>query len=175
MPRAKPRPLGRAIFQYMGTRPSAHGVRYRRQLIADWIDRVAARGGSSVLALAAGHLREVACSHAVRSGKIQDFVALDQDQASLAVVSRDYAHLGIRTIEGSVRQILSGKINPGQFDFVYAAGLFDYLNTPVAATVTRLMFNMTRPGGLRLIPNFLPGVKDRGYMESFMDWHMIYR
>lgn len=26
-----------------------------------------------------------------------------------------------------------------------------------------------------LIANFLPGVKDRGYMESFMDWHLIYR
>jgi hypothetical protein len=168
-------PLGRAIFQYMGTRPSARAVRYRRQLIADLIDRVAARGGNSVLALAAGHLREVACSNAVRSGKIREFVALDQDEDSLAVVRNDYTHLGIRTIEGSVRQILRGEMNPGRFDFVYAAGLFDYLNAPVAASLTRLMFEMTRPGGLMLIPNFLPGVKDRGYMESFMDWHLIYR
>jgi len=37
------------------------------------------------------------------------------------------------------------------------------------------MFDMTRPVGFLLIPNFLPGVKDRGYMESFMDWHLIYR
>jgi hypothetical protein len=34
---------------------------------------------------------------------------------------------------------------------------------------------MTRPGGLMLIPNFLTGVRDRGYMEAFMDWHLIYR
>ena len=33
---------------------------------------------------------------------------------------------------GSVRQILAGKVNPGQFDFVYAAGLFDYLSAPVS-------------------------------------------
>ena len=74
-----------------------------------------------------------------------------------------------------MRQILSGKLNPGQFDFVYAAGLFDYLNGPVAAAFTLRMFEMTRPGGQMLIPNFLGGVKDRGYMESFMDWHLIYR
>jgi hypothetical protein len=168
-------PLGRAIFEYMGTRPSALGVRYRRQLIANLIDRVAGNGGTSVLALAAGHLREVASSRAVREGRIREYVAFDQDEASLAVVAHDYAHLGVRTIPGSVRQILSGKVNPGQFDFVYAAGLFDYLNAPVATALTRLMFDMTRPGGLMLIPNFLPGVKDRGYMESFMDWHLIYR
>jgi hypothetical protein len=159
----------------MGTRPSALSVRYRRQLIAKLIDRVAGDGGTSVLALAAGHLREVECSRAVREGRIRNFVAFDQDQASLGVVARDYAHLGVRTVPGSVRQILAGKVDPGQFDFVYAAGLFDYLNAPVAAAFTRRMFDMTRPGGLMLIPNFLPGVKDRGYMESFMDWHLIYR
>ena len=102
-------------------------------------------------------------------------MAFDQDEASLAVVDRDYARFGVRTVNGSVRQILSGKANPGQFDFVYAAGLFDYLSAPVAAALTCRMFEMTRPGGTMLIPNFLAGVRDTGYMESFMDWHLIYR
>ena len=26
-----------------------------------------------------------------------------------------------------------------------------------------------------LIPNFLTSVRDVGYMEAFMDWHLIYR
>ena len=128
-----------------------------------------------MLAVAAGHLREVECSSAVQSGKVQEFVAFDQDEASLAVVARDYAHLGIQTMPGSVRQILSGKATLGQYDFVYAAGLFDYLSAPAAAALTCRMFDMTRPGGLMLIPNFLTGVRDVGYMEAFMDWHLIYR
>ena len=168
-------PLGRAIFQYMDTRPSAKAVRYRRRLIAGLIDRVAERKGARVLAVAAGHLREVECSAAVQSGNVQEFVAFDQDETSLAVVARDYAHLGIRTMPGSVRQILSGKTTVGQYDFVYAAGLFDYLNAPAAAALTCRMFDMTRPGGLMLIPNFLTSVRDVGYMEVFMDWHLIYR
>ncbi len=168
-------PLGRAIFEYMGTRPSAKAVRYRRQLIASLIDRVAGKGGTSVLAIAAGHLREVELSAAVRSGKLEDFVAFDQDEASLAVVADGYGRCGVRTMPGSVRQILSRKAKLGQYDFVYAAGLFDYLSDPVAAALTCRMFEMTRPGGLMLIPNFLTSVRDSGYMEAFMDWHLIYR
>jgi extracellular factor (EF) 3-hydroxypalmitic acid methyl ester biosynthesis protein len=37
------------------------------------------------------------------------------------------------------------------------------------------MFEMTRPGGTMLIPNFLTGARDSAYMEAFMDWHLIYR
>jgi hypothetical protein len=168
-------PLGRAIFQYMDTRPSARAVRYRRQLIAGLIDRVADRQEARVLAVAAGHLREVECSSAVQHGTLREFVAFDQDEASLAVVSRDYAHLGIQTMAGSVRQILSGKARLGQYDLVYAAGLFDYLSGPIATALTCSLFDMMRPGGLMLIPNFSTGVRDVGYMEAFMDWHLIYR
>lgn len=168
-------PLGRAIFNHMATRPSARAVRYRRRLLADLIDRTASRGGTHVFALAAGHLREVEISEAVRKRQFEDFVAMDQDEASLAVVARDYGAVGVRTMSGSVRQLLTGKANPGQFDFVYAAGLFDYLNRPVATALARRMFEMTRPGGTMLIPNFLTGASDSGYMEAFMDWHLIYR
>ena len=167
--------LGRAVFDATDKSPAKQGVRYRRRLIGELIDQMARRGAASVLAVAAGHLREVELSVAVRTGRIQEFVAFDQDEASLAVVARDYAHLGVRTMPGSVRNILTGKAQLGQYDFVYAAGLFDYLNAPVATALTRRMFEMTRPGGLMLIPNFLTGVRDAGYMEAFMDWHLIYR
>ena len=168
-------PLGRDIFAYMGGRPSARAVRFRRALIAAMLDAAAQREDARVLAIAAGHLREVELSSAVRDGKFSEFVAFDQDEASLEVVARDYARLGITPTPGSVRQILSGKVQFGQYDFVYAAGLFDYLNAPVATALTRCMFEAVRPGGTMLIPNFLTGIRDVGYMEAFMDWHLIYR
>ena len=168
-------PMGRAIFTHMGTRPSARAVRYRRELLASLIDRTASRGGSRVFALAAGHLREVEVSRAIRERAVRDFVAMDQDDESLAVVRRDHAGLGITAVNGSVRQILGKKVNAGSFDFVYAAGLFDYLTAPVATALTSRLFEMTRPGGTLLIPNFAAGAPDSGYMEAFMDWHLIYR
>ena len=168
-------PLGREIFRYMDGRPSARGVRHRRQLIAHLIDHVAAKGGDRVLAIASGHLREAELSRAVAQGRLSEFVAFDQDDASLAVVARDYSDLGVTAVNGSVRQVLARKANLGGYDFVYAAGLFDYLTAPVAAALTRRMFEMTNPGGLMLIPNFLTGVSDTGYMETFMNWHLIYR
>ena len=34
---------------------------------------------------------------------------------------------------------------------------------------------MGNPGGLILIPNFAPQLRARGYMETLMDWTLIYR
>jgi hypothetical protein len=168
-------PLGRAIFQHLDTRPAKRGVRYRRHLIAHLLDEIGRRGNARVLAIAAGHLREVDLSAAARGRKFAEFVALDQDEASLSVVARDYGHLGIKAQASSVRQILAGKTMPGQFDFVYAAGLFDYLAEATAPAFAQRMFDMTSPGGTLLIPNFLSGIAEAGYMEAFMDWHLIYR
>jgi hypothetical protein len=73
--------------------------------------------------------------------------AHEKSPPRLQLTARDYARLGISAVPGSVRHILSGKAQPGTFDFVYAAGLFDYLGAPVATALTRKLFEMTRPGG----------------------------
>jgi hypothetical protein len=95
----------------MGGRPSAKAVRYRRRLLAGLIDRVAKRGGPSVLAIAAGHLREVELSCAVQSGSLKEFVAFDQDEASLAVVAATTHVSGWRRSparSGSAEDLLPG-------------------------------------------------------------------
>jgi hypothetical protein len=37
------------------------------------------------------------------------------------------------------------------------------------------LFEMGNPGGLILIPNFALQLRARGYMETLMDWTLIYR
>jgi extracellular factor (EF) 3-hydroxypalmitic acid methyl ester biosynthesis protein len=168
--------IGREVYHYIQQRPAGQAVRFRREHIAQMIDRLAAdKPSPAVLAIASGHLREAELSTALATGAAGRFVALDADPDSLREVETRYAHLGVETVHGSVRHILARKVKLGTFDFVYAAGLYDYLNDAVAQALTARMFELTNPGGQLLVPNFAPTVKDRAYMETYMDWDLIYR
>jgi hypothetical protein len=127
------------------------------------------------LSIAAGHLREAELSAAVKRKKIGRFVALDSDAASLKEIERCYGRFGVETCPASIRQLLTQKVDLGRFDVVYSTGLFDYLQQPTAQRLAWVMFQMLRPGGQLLVANFLPGIPDLGYMESYMDWHLVYR
>jgi hypothetical protein len=61
------------------------------------------------------------------------------------------------------------------FDLIYSTGLFDYLQMPAARRLTACFFEFLRPRGRLLIANFLPGILGVGYMESYMDWKLVYR
>jgi len=106
-----------------------------------------------------------------------------QHAAGIPLGSAIFQYMDTRPSAHAVRyrrRLIAGLIDRaarhgGTSVLAIAAGLYDYLSAPVAAALTRRMFDMTRPGGLMLIPNFLTGVRDTGYMESFMDWHLIYR
>jgi hypothetical protein len=95
-----------------------------------------AKSNLSVLAIAVGHLREAELSKALASGHISRFVAQDADTTSLQEVETHYSHLGVETVHGSVRDILTRKLALGRFDFVYTAGLYDYLADNVARALT---------------------------------------
>jgi hypothetical protein len=168
--------FGRALLEYIQRRPAVQSVRYRREHIAQLIDAIAAVVAQPrILAVASGHLREAELSTALASGRVASFVALDADRESLREVETQYSGLGVETIHASVRHILARKVTRAPFDFVYAAGLYDYLDDHLAATLTAKLFELTKPGGNLLIPNFAPSCPDRGYMESCMAWDLIYR
>jgi hypothetical protein len=120
-------------------------------------------------------LREAELSAAVRRHALADYIALDQDGQSLDVVNRCYSRYGVRTVCSSVRQLLTGRVDLGRFDLVYAAGLYDYLQQQTAQKLTQVLFAMLRPGGQLLTANFVPGIFDVGYMESYLAWMLIYR
>ena len=172
----RPSERGLAIAEYCLHRPAPLAVRARCQQMAELIDRVAATiHRPTVLSIAAGHVREAAQSCAVQSGQVGRYVVLDQDHRSLTVADRTYAHLGVRTLHGTVRGLLTERTPLENFDLVYAIGLFDYLSQPLARRLIRAMFNLLRPGGRVVAANFLPGLPDVGYMETFMDWRLVYR
>lgn len=169
-------PMGLRIFEYTTASPASMGVRFRRGYVAEVLDRMARqRSRPHVLSIASGHLREASLSASVKRGRIGRFVALDADTESLREVERTYGPQGVETVPAKIRALISGRTYLGEFDLVYSTGLFDYLEQRTGQRLVSHMFQMLRPGGQLIVANFLPGVRDVGYMEAFMDWQLIYR
>ena len=177
--RARATRLGQDICQFMYEQPSAISLRWRRDMLARRIDELAMETpGARVLSVACGHLREAQLSQAVRERRLGRLLALDQDPHSLAVVERELVPLGVEAVSGSVKALLKGQQSFSDLDFIYAAGLYDYLPQLVAIRLTRSLFSMLRPGGRLLLANYTERADDAGckaYMEAFMDWWLIYR
>lgn len=168
--------IGAGICRTIQSRTAGQSVRRRRERLAQLIDESAdARPQPHVLAVAAGHLREAELSRALASGRVGRLVALDADAESLREVATRYAAFSVDTVHASVRHLLARKLDLGRFDLVYAAGLYDYLNDSTAAALTARLLELTNPGGRLVVPNFAPCCADRGYMESFMAWDLVYR
>ncbi|MHC4892069.1 MAG: class I SAM-dependent methyltransferase [Planctomycetota bacterium] len=175
-----PSPRARAVQRYATGRPAAAAVRHRRQWLAFQIDRAADRAlaegreGARVLSVACGHLREGRDSVALQTGAISECVAVDADARSLAEVERAFAGR-VQPVQMSVARLLARAERLGEFDLVYSAGLYDYLDDALARRLTARLFERLRPGGRLIVTNFLPQVADVGYMETFMGWELIYR
>jgi SAM-dependent methyltransferase len=172
-----PATLAGRIYAWNVNTPGCRAARRRREIIAGEIDKAARRSPSrpSMLSVACGHLREADLAVAFRDGSIGRFIALDQDKDSLAEVARAYGHLGVEPMEGTVRSIIARKTVFSDMDLVYAAGLYDYLVAPIGMRLIARMFEFLRPGGRLLVANFSPALPGIGYMESFMEWNLIYR
>jgi extracellular factor (EF) 3-hydroxypalmitic acid methyl ester biosynthesis protein len=168
-------PEATRVNRFIVDGPAARGVRHRLGVLAAAIERVGARaaGPGSVMALACGHLRELAS--VPEASWPRNIVALDQDAESLAVVSATYRDPRVQPRRGTVRDVLARRIGGEPFDLVYAAGLFDYLDRPVASVLVSRLFERVAPGGTLLIANFTPDTPDIGFMEALMEWHLIYR
>lgn len=163
-------PAVQSAMQFTTNSPAPRAVRNRAFLLAQEIDATAARTpNAEVLSLACGHLREAANTRA----QLKRFVAIDQDPQSLNEITRNHPNIEAR--EGSVKTVIAKGRELGQFDFVYAAGLYDYLNDKVAARLLQALFDRLKPGGKLWIANFMPDIADRGFMEAYMDWWLIYR
>lgn len=174
---AEATPLGRALYDYTKDASSSVAVRERRDLLTRHVDEIAAQNGAGteVLTIAAGHLREANASVALSEGRIKRWVALDQDPQSVGSITRDFRGSCIEAIDGSVRGLLTNAYGLGQFDFVYAAGLYDYLSHNVSVRLTQSCLKKLKPGGTFLFANFAQDIVVDGYMETFMNWALLLR
>lgn len=165
------------LLNHTISRPAGVSVKERLRIIGNMVDQVGeTHQAPKVLSIACGHFREIYFSRSVFSKQVE-MVGLDQDEQSLQFVQDVYSNLNVSAKKASVLDFLKDKhgLKEEKFDFVYASGLFDYLSNRLASKLVEKMLKMTKPGGAVLVNNFLTGIPDRGYMEAFMDWFLIYR
>lgn len=168
---------GRAIYEWELNSPGCKSVRNRCQVVTRYLTELTQSGGRPrVMSVACGHLREVAgCVGDIRRLPCELFTAIDQDSQSLSEVRRCYQSFGVSTLHANIYRLMRSRHSFVDYDFIYASGLYDYLDDRTARSLTGSLFRMLRSGGRLLIGNFTPDMHDIGYMESVMDWWLIYR
>jgi hypothetical protein len=79
------------------------------------------------------------------------------------------------------------RLADGEFDFIYSAGLYDYIRTDPdrskgASGLTRFLFAKLKKGGTLLVGNYLAGSPEnphrphhRMMMEVYSEWRLLYR
>ena len=114
------------------------------------------------------------------------FTLFDQDPVALSEAAEIANNIentvgqapGVDYVQGSVRTMLfSRKLRQewGQFDFVYALGLFDYLASRVAKAVLDRLYQLLAPGGELVIGNYHVSNPSKHYMGYYGDWFLIHR
>jgi extracellular factor (EF) 3-hydroxypalmitic acid methyl ester biosynthesis protein len=117
------------------------------------------------------------------------FTLLDFNEETLrhtAAVLRQRQQQNCRTasinlVKKSVQQLLKDvvraqAISAGtSYDFIYCAGLFDYLPDRTCKRLMTLFYQWLGHGGLLVATNVTPMSPNRGSLELILDWHMFYR
>lgn len=168
--------LGREIYACTSMSSSAKAVQERRSILAGAVDATAERTShAEILSVACGHLREAELCGALADGRLKRWLALDQDHLNLATVAKAWNGTVVEPMPASVKGLIAGIYDTGDFDLVYTAGVYDYLPQENAVLLTRRLVDLLKQGGEFLFANFSTEVVPDGYMETFMNWPLILR
>ena len=173
--------------------PAGQSVRYRLSLVGRMLNdfqnrsRLSGRAKVKVLSIASGAAFEL--QDIIKSPQDCDkyhFTLFDQDPIALSeaaeIVKKIENKLNtepkVDFIQGSVRTVFFSRKSRqdwGQFDFIYALGIFDYLASPVAKAVLERLYQYLTPGGEICIGNYHVSNPSKYYMAYFGDWFLIHR
>ena len=81
----------------------------------------------------------------------------------------------LKSVQDLLRQAIEQAEAPEPYDFIYCAGLFDYLSDRVCSKLVRLFYNWCAPGGRLLVTNVHTSNPVKGLMEHVMEWHLVLR
>lgn len=196
---ADPRQGPNTYFQVINTlflhAAVAEAHRNRINILVDYLGRaaeLAAREGRKV------NILNVGCGPAI---EIQRFIETHPKPESLSFTLVDFSKdtleytrgciesvarkhgktTNVRFVHESVHDLLKRAVrrdsgeDQEEYDFVYCAGLFDYLSDKVCARLLQYFELRSRPGSQVLVTNVHSSNPERNGMEHLLEWHLIYR
>jgi len=117
-------------------------------------------------------------------GPYIEVALIDQEERVLTYCERTLSPLAVKTglkvqfIGESVRRLLTTrklKEALGERDFIYSAGLFDYLNHRSFQALLSVLYEALAPSGHLIIGNVATHNPSRIFMEYSLDWFLIHR
>jgi extracellular factor (EF) 3-hydroxypalmitic acid methyl ester biosynthesis protein len=197
---ARNRPEGESLFAkvvnlwFVRQAPAAahrNRLTILTQRLVEETARVASRKGRiRILSVACGPAVEA--QNFLRQHEVSsraDLALLDFNEETLEYVRKCMLTLKssldrgtpVSFIKRSVHQLIKDSVRSSpkpaaeQYDFVYCAGLFDYLTDTVCQRLMTLLYDWVGPDGLLLATNVEPSNPMRRVMEHCLDWQLIYR
>jgi extracellular factor (EF) 3-hydroxypalmitic acid methyl ester biosynthesis protein len=80
-----------------------------------------------------------------------------------------------KTVYQLIKEGEKATVEKPQYDFVYCAGLFDYLPDETCTRLMKIFYSWLAPGGLLAVTNVVDEKPFRHMLEFVLDWHLIYR
>ena len=84
----------------------------------------------------------------------------------------------IEVVKKSVHQVLRKQENnlvDQKYDFIYCAGLFDYLSDRICKRLMNIFYDMLEPDGFLVATNIHASNPSATAWNIFLDWHLIHR
>jgi extracellular factor (EF) 3-hydroxypalmitic acid methyl ester biosynthesis protein len=179
--------FGRALNLYAAQEQAAQATINRVDYLSKKIcQAIEVRGRVRLASIGCGPAHElfVLLQRHPELGPYMDVALIDQEERGLVYCERTLSPLAIRTgakvhfIKESVRRLLTAKKLKealGERDFIYSAGLFDYLNARSFSTLLAVLYEALAPSGHLAIGNFAGNNPSRYFMEYCLDWFLIHR
>jgi extracellular factor (EF) 3-hydroxypalmitic acid methyl ester biosynthesis protein len=180
--------FARALNVYGAQEPAAQANINRLAYLGDLIrSELAAREGRlRIASIGAGPAQEIAALLRAQPalGPRLDIALLDQEERAVSYCERTLGPLAATTgahvdfISESVRRLLATRrlgATLGARDFVYSAGLFDYLSPRTVVALLESLYDALAPGGQLAVGNVAAHNPTRWFMEYCLDWYLIHR
>lgn len=179
---------GRIINYYVANEAAGSSVRFRRDYFLRHFGELFEHfSRPAVLSVACGpavEIQEFCRRSSAKELERVAFTLFDLDREALEhaqtkifeVAMKGNKTVNVEFINASVKAFLSSQVElKKRFEFIYSAGLFDYLDNLTSASLVRHFSRMLSPGGRLVIGNFTKANPTKAFCHLILNWNLVHK